>query len=214
MSDDTKQSLANGCVVIGALLLLGAFFDQLKDLPAWSDLLKPHVLGEFGSRYIGAAVAIVGAYFKTRSEDSILNKFAKAVPVILVAAALGVSLASCAKARQVAIAADQSYAAAVFALDDAEYQAWQAHVLSDAQHAKLNPPIKKALADVKAVTLAIKAAPASGQIPMSLPDLLKDLNDVQAVIVQLQPVIPSIADKAVAANTKAIALLTQLAGGK
>lgn len=120
---------------------------------------------------------------------------------------------ACATVRQVAIVADQTFAAAVFALDDAEYAACQSHVLSEAQCAALNAPIKQALVDVKAVTLAIKASPTSG-VPTSLPALLKDLGDVQAVIAALGPVLPDISVKASAANLKAIDLLTQLMGGK
>lgn len=132
-----------------------------------------------------------------------------ALACLLVVAAVG-----CATVRQVAIVADQSFATAVFALDDAEYQAWQTHVISDAQHQKLNAPIRQALTDVKAVSTALKAAPATGTVPQSLPDLLKDLNDVQAVIAALQPLVPTIAARATDANSKAIALLTQLVGGK
>lgn len=120
---------------------------------------------------------------------------------------------ACASVRQVAIVADQSFAAAVFALDDAEHAACDAHVLSEAQCTAMNAPIKQALVDVQAITLAIKASPTSG-VPSSLPALLKDLNDVQAVIAAMQPVLPDISIKASDANVKAIALLTQLMGGK
>lgn len=126
---------------------------------------------------------------------------------------LCVLASACASARQVAIVADQSFATAVFALDDAEYAACQAKVLTEAQCTALNGPIKQALVDVKAVTLAIKGSPQGG-VPHSLPELLKDLGDVQAVISAMQPVFPDIAVKASAANLKAIDLLTQLMGGK
>ncbi len=121
--------------------------------------------------------------------------------------------AACSTAtRQYAIVADQAFAITVFALDDAEYTACQQRVMTPFQCASLNGPIKQALEDVKAVTLAIKATPV-GTVPASLPQLLKDLDDVQHVILALQVVAPEIASKAAAANTAAISLLTQLAGG-
>lgn len=127
--------------------------------------------------------------------------------------ALIVVLASgCASARQTAIVLDESFAAAVFALDDAEFTACQARVLTEAQCSQLNGPIKKALEDVKAVTLAIKAAP-NGGVPRSLPALLRDLQDVQSAIAAAQPVLPTLASQASAANLKAIELLTKLVGG-
>lgn len=127
--------------------------------------------------------------------------------------ALVLMMSACATSRGAFIVADQTFAQSVFALDDAEYQAFQIHAISDAQHQKLNVPIKQALVDVKAVTLAIKQTPANGKVPVSLPDLLKDLNDVQNIIATLQPVAPAIAQKAAAANNAAIVLLTQLVGG-
>ena len=68
MSHEKRKAIGNVFMYVGALLLLGAFFDQLEDLNAWSDLLDPHTLGEFGSRYIGAAVGIIGAYFGGKTE--------------------------------------------------------------------------------------------------------------------------------------------------
>lgn len=135
--------------------------------------------------------------------------------IITLLLVLGVccSLVACATARQISITADAAFSVAVFALDDAEFQACQTHVLTQAQCDKLNGPIKQALVDVKAVTLALKAAPSNGTIPHSLPDLLRDLADVQGVINALQPMLPMIAVKATDANQLAIALLTQLAGG-
>lgn len=116
----------------------------------------------------------------------------------------------CASARQIAIVADQSFATAVFALDDAAFQACQSKALADTQCAALNGPIKKALEDVKAVSLAIKASPTG--IPATLPTLLKDLQAVQDAIREAGPILPSLGAHASDANQKAIALLTQLLG--
>lgn len=125
---------------------------------------------------------------------------------------LCVLASACTSVRQVAIVADQSFATAVFALDDAEYQACQSKVLSEAQCTALDGPIKQALVDVKAVSQAIKASPKDG-VPVSLPALLRDLGDVQAVIAAMAPVLPDISAKAYAANSKAIELLNKLIGG-
>lgn len=70
MSEDKRKAMGNIFMAIGALMLVGAFFDQLKELHSWADLFNPHTLGEFGSRYIGAAVGIVGAYFGGQAERS------------------------------------------------------------------------------------------------------------------------------------------------
>lgn len=118
----------------------------------------------------------------------------------------------CASWRQAAIVADQAFSTTVFALDDAEYAACQAKVLTPAQCDSLNTPIKKALEDVKALTLAIKAAPASASVPKSLPDLLTDLGDVQAILMAFQNVAPDLVSKASAANLAAVHLLAQIAG--
>ena len=117
----------------------------------------------------------------------------------------------CASARTVAIQADQSFAAAVFALDDAEFQACQTRLLTEAQCARLNGPIKQMLTDVRLVTLAIKASPTG--VPASLPALLQDLQALQDAMQAAGPAMPALVAKAGEANTKAIALLTQLLGG-
>ena len=130
---------------------------------------------------------------------------------LLLACALALSLGCSTAVRQYVIVADQAFAATVFALDDAEFTACQRQILTPAQCTALNGPIKKALEDVKAVTLAIKAAP-KGTIPTSLPRLLQNLDDVQNVIRAFQIVAPELSTKAAAANTAAIRLLTQLAG--
>lgn len=131
--------------------------------------------------------------------------------LLLALTLIGLAPGCAASVRQYVIVADQAFAATVFALDDAEYAACQRQVLTAAQCQALNGPIRKALEDVKAVTLAIKATP-KGTIPTSLPRLLQDLDDVQNVIRAFQVVAPELATQAAAANTAAIRLLTQLAG--
>lgn len=150
-------------------------------------------------------------FFSAQQSTSNLQgkKLAWCLPLLLIGS---LGLSACASAHKVAIVADQSFATAVFALDDAEFQACQAHVLTTAQCGQLNGPIKQALTDVKAVSLAIKATPTG--VPASLPALLKDLQAVQDAIRAATPILPSLAGQASDANQKAIALLTQLLGGK
>jgi hypothetical protein len=157
---------------------------------------------------------------QTRISNGLGASATRAVALLLAVGVAGAVLAACTSlpvVRRAAIAADQSFATAVFALDDAEWAVYQACVpdaACEARHQQLNPPIKRALTDVKAVTAALKAA-KNGTLPTSLPDLLKDLADVQAVINALQPVVPkSLADKVSTANQKALALLAQFAGGQ
>jgi hypothetical protein len=125
---------------------------------------------------------------------------------------------ACAKAHHIAVVADATFAQAVFALDDAEYQAWQQRTpaWTDAQHAQANPKIKHALEDVKAVTLALKAAPKGAPLPVALPDLITDLRAVEAI---LQPLAPSVVKDTLAMRTtkaldSAIVVLSAFAGGK
>lgn len=132
-------------------------------------------------------------------------------------AATGLFNACAGKARHIAVVADQTVAQLVFALDDAEYQAChQQHVLSADQCAKLDPVIKQALLDVKALTAALQSTPASGPLPKTLPALLKSLNDVGAVIDALGggPQFADLATKARKADAAVVNLLTQFAGGQ
>lgn len=141
---------------------------------------------------------------------STLDKIAGSVPVVLLAAILGLSF-GCASARQAAIVADQTFATAVFAVDDAEFAAWQNGVVTADQHAKLNPKIKQALEDVKAVSQAIKSSPSN--LPKSLPALLADLNAIQMAINDLRVLAPDLVGRIGTANAKAIDLLNKLTGG-
>ncbi len=81
-----------------------------------------------------------------------------------------------------------------------------------AGHEKLNPTIVQALSDVKAVTLAIKATPKG--VPASLPDLLKDLQRLRQALSELDVLLPGLANTTSTAETKALALLSQLVGGR
>lgn len=133
----------------------------------------------------------------------------------LLAFGLGLTAGACAKARHVAVVADATVAQAVFALDDAELAACQAHVLTEAQCAALNPLVKQALVDVRSVTAAIKASPATGKVPVDLPSLLKGLTDIQAIVGPLSAVggpVGVLATKTKVALDQAIAVLTPLAG--
>lgn len=136
--------------------------------------------------------------------------------LIVVTLFLALGVAGCAKARHVAVLGDVAFSQAVFALDDAELAACQNHTLRPQQCDELNPKIRQALIDVKAVTAAIQASPKSGVVPTSLPDLLKDLTDAQAVIAPLAAAGGPLADlgqKSTNAINQAIALLRAIAGG-
>lgn len=139
---------------------------------------------------------------------------------------LGLALAallstSCAKARHVAVQADQTFAAAVFALDDAEFTACQPAVVNTAAGLPqatcdaLNPTIKQLLVDVKAVTRALRDTPHDAALPRNIPAILKGLADVQRVIGDLAP--GPVKQRLVSAVTdgidKAIAVLQQFITG-
>ena len=130
------------------------------------------------------------------------------VVLALFLGALGLSVASCAKTRHLAVGADVVISQAVWALDDAELAAWQAHVVSDQQHALMNPKIRHALEDVHAISAAIKASPKTGTIPATLPDLMQDLSDTLSVLQPLEGTeIDALVRKAQAALNAAIAFL-------
>lgn len=134
----------------------------------------------------------------------------------LVMLCLSVTTVSCAKARHIAVAGDVAFSQAVFALDDAELAACQSKMLTQTQCDALNPKIRQALVDVKAVTAAIQTAPKSGVVPISLPDLLKDLTDTQAILAPIAAAGGPLGDlgtKATTAVNQAIALLRLIAGG-
>lgn len=128
--------------------------------------------------------------------------------LLLLAGALVLSV-HCAGARHVAVVADASFAQVVFALDDAEFQACVAHVLTTAQCEAANPKIKQALLDVKAATKAIQDTPKNAQPPTSLVSLLADLTAVQTIIGDLSPgpVKKSLTDKITTALGQALSLL-------
>lgn len=127
------------------------------------------------------------------------------------------TLSACAgSARHIAVVADQTIAQSVFAIDDAEFEACKAKVLSEAKCAQLNPIIKQALLDVKALTAAIQQTPKDAPLPKSLPALLTSLNQINDVVAALGdgPQFAGLSAKVRAANQKVIALLTQFAGGQ
>lgn len=132
---------------------------------------------------------------------------------------LGLSSAACASARHAAVVADATVAQVVFAVDDAEwtvYQACRPAPTCEARHAKLNPPIKKALQDVKGVTAALQATPSAGAPPTSLVDLFADLQTVNTVLDALgtAPDLAPLVAKVRAAQSSAIDALSHFAGGK
>ena len=141
----------------------------------------------------------------------------KKLPVVIVAIVLGSSVA-CASARHVAVVADASFAQAVFAVDDAEFEACKTNVppFTPEVCAAANPKIKQALIDVKTVTAALQATPTNGQLPKDMPSLIQNLTDVQAMLSPLAPSVikADIANKIQFALRLAIALLNSFAGAK
>lgn len=119
-----------------------------------------------------------------------------------------------AKAHHVAVVADATFAQAVFAVDDAEFTACQTHVAPFTVEfcATANPKIKQALLDVKAVTAALQLAPTGG-LPKDFPSLIKNLTDVQAMLVPLSPnpIKDDISSKIQKALAQAVAVLTAFA---
>lgn len=138
------------------------------------------------------------------------------LPVVILAAVLGFGSVGCASARHVAVVADATFAQAVFAVDDAEFKACQTNVapFTPAVCDDLNPKIKQALLDVKAVTAAIQASPKNGSLPKDMPSLLTNLTAVQAIISPLAPsfIKDDIANKIGYALRLAIAVLNGFAG--
>jgi hypothetical protein len=130
---------------------------------------------------------------------------------VLLAFMLG---AGCAKARHLAVQVDYTVASAVAAVDDAEFAACAAKAISQAQCDALNPKIKAALLDVKAVTAAIQATPKSGTVPKTLPDLIQTLRSVQAIALALpaSDATSGVTSKVNIALDAAIALLSKIAG--
>lgn len=124
----------------------------------------------------------------------------------------------CAKARHIAVVADVTFAQAVFAVDDAEFKACETHIAPFTVEvcADLNPKIKQALLDVKAVTAAIQASPANGQLPKDMPSLIENLSDVQAILSPLAPSIvkADIANRIQFALRLSVAMLNSFAGAK
>ncbi len=123
-------------------------------------------------------------------------------------------MAGCATTQQLVIKADMAYATAVFALDDAEYAACHPPTLSLPKDTcdQLDAKIGQALQDVKRVTLAVQKTP--GVVPVDLPSLLTDLNNIQGILVALphMPIVTTLATKTADANAKAIALLAKIGG--
>jgi hypothetical protein len=185
-----------------------------------SEKQKHYVMVAAGAiAYIAGQLSTSGLPGKSDSDKvKDPSRLPAGVGVLLAIALAGAAAASCGgKVRHVAVVADASIAQVVFALDDAEYEAChQNHVLSADQCAKLDPVIKKALLDMKALTLALQATPKDGPLPATLPALLKDLNDIGAVIDSLGagPTFSALASKARQANASVLGLLTQFAGGQ
>lgn len=133
----------------------------------------------------------------------------------LVGSVLGLLTASaCGSARHPAVVVDATIAQLVFAVDDAELKVCQTGVLSVTQCTALNPKIKQALIDVKALTETIQKTPKTVAVPVNLPNLLSALTEVQAILVPSGqvPEVAALSQQVSAALAKVIALLRQFAG--
>lgn len=124
--------------------------------------------------------------------------------------------AACAGARHIAVVADATFAASVFALDDAAFTACQTNRLSPERCQQIKPLMVGAVEHVKAVTAAIQATPKDTQVPKNLPDLLQDLADMRAILLPLAATDGTLGDlaaKAGIANNRALAFLKTVTGG-
>lgn len=138
--------------------------------------------------------------------------------MVLVAIALFATSACGVSTRHIAVQADASLAQVVFALDDAEFEACAKHVLTAAECDKLNPLIKNALVDVKALTAALQATRDVNGMPSSLSALVADVAAIRKALDELGKVAPpSLAPfltKLQAVEAQVVALVQQFAGGQ
>lgn len=118
---------------------------------------------------------------------------------------------ACATTQKLLITVDKSVAVAVYAVDDAEWNAYNSHEIDVTEHAILNAKIVKALDDVGRVTDALEVAPTT--VPKNLPELLTDLVELQNATNSLNPVVPTLSSKIGNALSSAIQLLNKLVGG-
>lgn len=122
----------------------------------------------------------------------------------------------CAKAQHITVQADYAFAKSVFAFDDAELALCTEGTLTAEQCATLNPVVKQLLLDVKAVTLALQAAPKDLKVPTSLSDLLSHMTDVQRLLMPLARAGGKLGDLALKLDTaisQAIKVIDVFAGG-
>jgi hypothetical protein len=107
MTDDRKKALGNGAMVVGALMLASSLFEELAGLQSWHELAVPHTLFTMLGHWIGAAIAIIGAYHGGSSSDGEglgrIDKYVRAIPTVVLAAAVlaagAATLPGCAAAR-------------------------------------------------------------------------------------------------------------------
>lgn len=142
------------------------------------------------------------------------------IPISLLLLVSMVAAGCGATGRHLAVQADYAFARAVFAVDDAEFAMCQAGTLAAQQCDALNPYIKSALQDVKAVSLALRELPVDAKAPTSLPDLLQNLTSIQKVLVPVLAALPPavqakvqpLLDRVTAALDEAIALVRLFSG--
>src|SRR4051812_5646865 len=139
--------------------------------------------------------------------------------LLTIAAVYAISLAAACgtKSYHAAVVVDQTLAQAVFAVDDAQWKAChELHTAPADLCARLDPAVKTALLDVKALTAALQATPKDAPLPKSLPALLQSLSTVRGIVDALGtgPTFSSLAAKVNTANNAAVALLSQFVGAQ
>lgn len=139
----------------------------------------------------------------------------KVAAVLLVCS--GLLLNACGAQRHIAVQVDAAFATAVFAASDAAMEACKTMVFTPEQCAvggSVNRNAQQALLDVKAVTTALQDSKDS-TVPKNLPDLLVSLTNLQKIVGDLAPTIPTkndLATKIIAAINQAIAVLKAYTG--
>lgn len=211
-------------IIGGVLGFLGGHFELLQKAfpgvgPAWNARIE----------LFAGIVALIGGFLRmsplalsadhpvaTNEASQTLSITGKPLVGIVLAIALAGAVSSCAKAHHVAVVTDEAVARVVFALDDAEYEACHKTplVLTPAQCARLDPLVKRALLDVKALTAALQTTQGLEGIPTSLSALVKDVIALRVAIDDLGggPTFAPIAGHLHQVETELLALLGRFTG--
>lgn len=127
-----------------------------------------------------------------------------------------------AKQRHYAVQVDYAFATAVNLASTTAYQACTVHAIpAETCNGPLRTTFIEVQTGVKAVTIALRDAPADGAMPQSLPDLLRALNAMHASLdalgastnPQLQRLVALVND-AIDKVTQVFYVFTALTGGR